>query len=65
MENPEEFEEDIDEANFKTYNFRIRCKESTRGSGDSMIQCTLMQAWPVESYEKECQSLLAEIAKYD
>ncbi|XP_015754913.1 PREDICTED: replication protein A 70 kDa DNA-binding subunit-like [Acropora digitifera] len=55
------YDQIFSEANFKTYNFRIRAKMETYND-ETRLKCSCMGATPLD-FQKECRRLIEEIKK--
>jgi len=55
------YDQIFSEANFKTYNFRIRAKMETYND-ETRLKCSCVGATPLD-FQKECRRLIEEIKK--
>lgn len=51
-------------SNFKEYVFKVRAKAEMGNDQEQRVRAHILSATPV-NYLQECNSLLAEIARYD
>jgi len=59
----EEYEKIILESNFQTFVFKLRIKDETSRTGDTLTKITIFKAYPL-NHVKRSNTLLQEIANY-